>query len=101
MNTGGMEFLHRRTVGARWRYHQSFGKMMCRAGMIGVVAMGMAAFADDTPKQDIKQAGKDTKQAAKNTAKATKKETKKDVNKAAKSTEKGAKKVEKKTNPSS
>jgi hypothetical protein len=72
------------------------------------LAIGLAALAQDSGKQDVKkagqdvkQAGKDTGQAAKNGAKGVKKGTKKAVNKSAKATDKGAKKVEKKTNPSS
>ena len=64
------------------------------------LATGIAAFAQDSGKDDMKQAGKDVKQAgkdtghaAKHTAKGVKKGTKKAVNKSAKATEKGAKKV--------
>jgi hypothetical protein len=73
-----------------------------------VLAMAMAAFAQDSGKddmkkagKDVKKAGKDTGQAAKDSGKGVKKGTKKAVNKSAKATDKGAKKVEKKTSPSS
>jgi Ni/Co efflux regulator RcnB len=85
-------------------------KMKKLLGLLTAVALatGIAAFAQDSGKDDMKQAGKDVKQAgkdtgkaAKHTAKGVKKETKKGVNKSAKATEKGAKKVKDKTDPSS
>jgi len=54
------------------------------------------AFADDA-KQDMKNAGTDTKDAAKNAGKGVKKGTKKVVHKASGKTEEGAAKVNAKT----
>jgi hypothetical protein len=50
-------------------------------------------------KQDVKDAGHDTKQAAKKTGSAVEKTTKKGVNKSAHEVKKGAAKVEGKTEP--
>jgi len=65
-----------------------------------------AGAAQDSPKQDLKDAGHDTKGAAKDTgraAKSTAKKTghavKKGANKAAEKTEDGAAKVKEKTDP--
>src|ERR1700687_4543037 len=62
--------------------------------------------AQDSPKQDMKDAGNETKEAAKDTGRATKhaaKKTgraiKKGTNKAAEKTEEGARKVKDKTDP--
>jgi hypothetical protein len=67
---------------------------------------GLTSMAQDSAKQDIKDAGHETKQAAKDTGHATKKtakkaghKVKKGTHKAAKKTEEGAQKVEDKTNP--
>jgi hypothetical protein len=79
--------------------------------IIGMVAAGLLtigiASAQDTAKEntkqagrDIKQAGKDTGHAAKHTGKAVAKETKKGVHKAAGATENGARKVKNKTSSS-
>jgi len=65
-----------------------------------------ASFAQDSAKQDVKDAGHETKQAAQDVGRATKKTAKKTghtvkkgTNKAAQKTEQGAKKVEDKTKP--
>jgi hypothetical protein len=73
----------------------------------GLVALGPATLrAQDSAKQDIKDAGHETKEAAKDTGRATKKtakkaghEVKKGTNKAATKTEEGADKVREKTDP--
>ena len=67
---------------------------------VSLLFSGLAAIAQDTAKDDMKKAGKETKQAAKDTGKGVKKATKKTVHKSAKATKKGAKKVEKKTSGS-
>jgi len=54
---------------------------------------------DQSAKQDMKDAGHDTKSAAKKTGHAVKKTTKKTVHKGAQETKKGANKVENKTEP--
>lgn len=54
---------------------------------------------DTTAKQDMKDAGHDTKMAAKKTGHKVKKGTKKATHKAAKKTRQGAEKVEDKTAP--
>ena len=67
-------------------------------GTVG--AFTAAASPQDTgAKQDIKDAGHDTKKAAKKTGSATKKTTKKAANKTAQKTDEGAQKVEDKTKP--
>jgi hypothetical protein len=74
---------------------------------VGLMGSG---FAQDSAKQDMKDAGHETKQAAKDTGHATKttakktghtveKDTKKVTHKAAQKTEQGARKVEDKTAP--
>jgi hypothetical protein len=81
-------------------------------GLMLVLLAGLmgAAFAQDSAKQDMKDAGHETKEAAKDAGKATKKtakksgqtikkDTKKATHKAAKKTDEGAKKVEDKTKP--
>ena len=73
--------------------------------IIGIcLATGTAAWAQQGPKDDIKDAGKEAKKAGRATAKAakktgsaTKKAAKKGVNKAASGVEKGAGKVKNKT----
>ena len=76
----------------------------------GAMALSLSAFAQDSAKQDMKDAGHETKQAAKDaghgTVTATKKTghaikhgTKKVVHGAASGTERGAAKVEDKTAP--
>ncbi len=85
-------------------------KRIFSATIIGAMALSLSAFAQDSAKQDMKDAGHETKQAAKDvghgTAKATKKTgraikhgTKKVVHGAASGTEKGAAKLEDKTAP--
>jgi hypothetical protein len=54
---------------------------------------------DTTAKQDIKDAGHDTKKAAKKTGSATKKTAKKATNKTAQKTGEASQKVEDKTKP--
>lgn len=54
---------------------------------------------DNSAKQDMKDAGHDTKMAAKKSGHAVKKGTKKGVHKTAKKTKHGAEKVEDKTAP--
>jgi Ni/Co efflux regulator RcnB len=79
---------------------------------LGVAAgsLALASQSDEGAKQDIKNAGHETKAAAKDTGRATKKTarktghqvkrtTKKAANKSARATERGAEKVEDKTNP--
>jgi hypothetical protein len=74
--------------------------------LAGTLCAGIA-FAQDstttatqtTPKQDMKNAGHDTKNAAKDVGHATKKTTKKVVHKTAQKTDEGASKVESKTAP--
>lgn len=63
---------------------------MAAFGLTGV-------FAQDTAKQDMKQAGQDTKDAAKNVGSATKKGAKKAGHTVKKGVHKGASKVEEKT----
>ncbi|HLZ00114.1 MAG TPA: hypothetical protein VKT33_13725 [Candidatus Angelobacter sp.] len=63
-----------------------------------VLSLGaMAQSGDQSPKQDIKDAGHDTKNAVKKTARGVKHGTKKVVHKSAHATRKGAGKVEDKT----
>ena len=71
---------------------------------VAIVAAGLCAVAQDTPKQEAKKAGSDVKEAGKasgravkHTGKAIGKGTKKGVHKAAAGTEKGAEKVKDKT----
>ncbi len=78
----------------------------CKFLVAGLLVAGVAplAIAQDTtttqgPKQDMKDAGADTKDAAKKTGRATKKGTKKAAHKTAKKTKEGAEKVEDKTQP--
>jgi hypothetical protein len=82
----------------------NFSKLLV-AGML-VAGVAPLAIAQDTtttttqgPKQDMKDAGHDTKDAAKKTGRATKKGTKKAAHKTARKTEEGAQKVEDKTQP--
>jgi hypothetical protein len=78
-------------------------------GLSLVLLLGVS-FAQDSAKQDIKDAGHETKQAAKDAGHATKKtakktghtikkNTKKATHKAAQKTDEGARKVEDKTSP--
>lgn len=74
-----------------------------------VLWFDMAAIAQDSTatttaphtsaKQDMKDAGHETKAAAKDVGHATKKTTKKAVHKTAQKTDEGAQKVERKTDP--
>jgi hypothetical protein len=78
-------------------------KSLLKLMVAGLLCAGVApvAIAQETqgPKQDMKDAGSDTKDAAKKTGRATKKGTKKAVHKTAKKTKQGANKVEDKTQP--
>ena len=77
------------------------------AGMgLSLVLLLGVGWAQNTAKQDMKDAGHETKQAAKDTGHATKKtahkaghKVKKGTNKAAHKTEHGAQRVEDKTSP--
>ena len=84
-------------------------RFMMWMGLSLVLLLGVS-FAQDSAKQDMKDAGHETKQAAKNVGHATKKttkktghtikkDTKKATHKAAHKTEEGAQKVEDKTSP--
>lgn len=64
-----------------------------------LVAMPSLAAADQSAKQDLKDAGNETKKAAVHTGKAVKKGSKKVVHKTADVTAKGAEKVKDKTKP--
>jgi hypothetical protein len=66
---------------------------------LSLVLLFGASFAQDSAKQDMKDAGHETKQAAKDTGHATKKTAKKAGHKVKKGTHKAAKKVEDKTAP--
>ena len=69
-------------------------------GSVGVLTATATPQQDDTSaKQDIKDAGHDTKKAAKKTGSATKKTTKKAAHRTAEKTDEGAQKVEDKTKP--
>lgn len=78
-------------------------KTLCHLALAGIMATALLplGIAQDTqsPKQDMKDAGHDTKAAAKKTGRATKKGTKKVVHKTAQKTSEGANKVEDKTQP--
>ncbi len=76
------------------------GKLIM-AGVLLAGVVPVASMAQDTqgPKQDMKDAGADTKDAVKKTGRATKKGTKKAAHKTAKKTKEGAAKVEDKTQP--
>ncbi len=77
-----------------------FLQRLCFAVLLLSTA-GIAYAQSDTQsaKQDMKDAGHDTKNAAKDTGHAVKKTTKKTTHKAAKKTKEGAQKVEDKTAP--
>lgn len=65
-----------------------------------VVSLGLFAQSDNqSPKQDLKDAGSSTKKAAKKTGHAVKQGTQKGVHKTAHATKKGAQKLENKTEP--
>jgi ribulose kinase len=69
-------------------------------GTVGALTVTAAQSQDDsTAKQDIKDAGHETKKAAKKTGSATKKTAKKATHKTAEKTDEGAQKVEDKTKP--
>jgi hypothetical protein len=68
-------------------------------GSVGALTATAQSQDDTTPKQDIKDAGHDTKKAAKKTGTATKKTAKKATHKTAEKTDEGAQKVEDKTKP--
>jgi hypothetical protein len=80
-------------------------RLIASIGLSLVLLFGVS-FAQDSAKQDMKNAGHETKQAAKDTGHATKKtakkaghKVKKGTHKAAQKTDEGAKKVEDKTSP--
>jgi Ni/Co efflux regulator RcnB len=77
-----------------------FLQKLCFALLLVTVA-GIAFAQSDTQgaKQDMKDAGHDTKNAAKSTGHAVKKTSKKAAHKTAKKTKQGAQKVEDKTAP--
>ncbi len=66
---------------------------------LSLVLLFGVSFAQDGAKQDMQDAGHETKQAAKDTGHATKKTAKKAGHKVKKGTHKAAKKVEDKTAP--
>jgi hypothetical protein len=81
-------------------------KLVASIVLAGALCMSVAMAQDTTttptqttPKQDMKNAGHDTKNAAKDVGHATKKTTKKAVHKTAQKTDEGASKVESKTAP--
>ena len=65
--------------------------LLCASGIV------IPAQDQNSPKHDLKNAGRSSKQAAKSTGKAVKKGTKKTVHAGAKKTQQGADKVEGKT----
>ena len=84
--------------------------VLLAAGALGMALMPGGAIAQESAKQDMKDAGHETKNAAKDvghgtataakkTGKATKDTTKKVVHKGAQKTDEGATKVENKTEP--
>jgi Flp pilus assembly protein TadD len=79
---------------------KKFLQKLCFA-MLLLSTAGIVFAQSDTQsaKQDMKDAGHDTKQAAKKTGHAVKKTTKKTAHKTAKKTKEGAQKVEDKTAP--
>ena len=77
-------------------------RIVSSIGTFALASLLLAApsFADDkSAKEDLKDAGKESKKAAVSTGKAVKKGSKKAVNKTAEATEKGAEKVKEKTKP--
>jgi hypothetical protein len=77
---------------------KSFLLKLCFAALLVSAASIVCAQSDTgTAKQDMKDAGHDTKDAAKKTGHAVKKTTKKTTHKAAKKTKEGSQKVEDKT----
>ena len=82
-----------------------FLKMLASFAFVLVAFVNVSPLAaaprqsDTSAKQDMKDAGHDTKKAAKKTGSATKKTTKKAAHKTAQKTDQGAKKVEDKTQP--
>ncbi len=79
---------------------KKFRQKLCFAILL-LSTVGIAFAQSDTQsaKQDMKDAGHDTKNAAKKTGHAVKKTTKKATHKAARKTKEGAQKVEDKTAP--
>jgi Ni/Co efflux regulator RcnB len=73
-----------------------FGLLLLSSVGVGIA---LAQSDDQGVKQDMKDAGHDTKDAAKKTGHKVKKTTKKVTHKAAKKTKEGAEKVEDKTSP--
>jgi hypothetical protein len=86
---------------------RTFGKALRFALLVCLALVGPSyLLAQDSPKQDLKNAGHETKEAAKDTGRATKhaakktgRAVKKGTNKAAEKTEEGAQKVKNKTDP--
>jgi hypothetical protein len=85
-------------------------KSIARKLGLGAVLLALSTFAlaqatdtapvqDNSAKQDMKDAGHDTKMAARKTGHGVKKGTKKATHKTAKKTKQGAQKVEDKTAP--
>ena len=76
-------------------------KMIKAAAALTLAGFLVAApsFGEEGAKQEIKEAGRETKKAVVHTGKAVKKGSKKVVNKTAEVTAKGAEKVEQKTKP--
>jgi hypothetical protein len=86
---------------------RTFRKVLRFALLVSLALVGPSyLLAQDSPKQDLKNAGHETKEAAKDTGRATKhaakktgRAVKKGTNKAAEKTEEGAQKVKDKTDP--
>jgi hypothetical protein len=79
---------------------KKFLQKLCFAVLlVSTAGIAFAQSDSQSAKQDMKDAGHDTKNAAKKTGHAVKKTTKKTTHKAAKKTKEGAQKVEDKTAP--
>lgn len=79
---------------------KKFLQKLCFAVLlVSTAGIAFAQSDSQSAKQDMKDAGHDTKNAAKKTGHAVKKTTKKTTHKAAKKTKEGARKVEDKTAP--
>lgn len=79
---------------------KKFLQKLCFAVLlVSTAGIAFAQSDSQSPKQDMKDAGHDTKNAAKKTGHAVKKTTKKVAHKTAKKTKEGAQKVEDKTAP--
>jgi len=81
----------------RVQFRESNVKRFLTCGAASLALLLGVAFAQDSAKQDIKDAGHETKQAAKDTGHATKKTAKKAGHQVKKDTHKAAHKVEEKT----